>query len=153
MLAEIRWTPTRPIKKVHLQLRCYPSFFTAHFKRNGARRVAAPTHTWKQGERPETHAGRPLVPWSTMTRCSTWLARKATDRAPCCSCPNRWSAAPLAVGSYSVETGLDLKPEAGQVRLALWDFKGKPNAEALAQMKRHAARLSRRIGQGPTSAA
>jgi len=45
----------------------------------------------------------------------------------------------VSIGGYAVQTRLDLKPEAGEARLALYDLSGMTNADAEAYLRSHAA--------------
>jgi len=49
------------------------------------------------------------------------------------------SGGKVVIGDYSEDTTADLKPEAGHVRFALYDFAGSTNAEAEGYLKAQAA--------------
>lgn len=136
----LRWQP-RPghsVTTAALRLTCYPSFFTSARQRIGARHCATP--------RVDCAEGQPLTLDPVL---DTWLyyydavfdmARGEGD-GPCAFmiAPGAVKGGAVEITGYPVQTTIDLRPESGEARLALWDFAGKTNADARAYLDANAA--------------
>jgi hypothetical protein len=66
---------------------------------------------------------------------------KGEGRGPCAAiiAPEAIAGGKVAIGDYSEDTTVSLKPEVGHVRFALYDFAGSTNAEAEAYLKAQTA--------------
>jgi len=139
VLALLKWTP-RPgatIRTVVVRLRCYPSFFTAARHRQGERHCQTPRTDEREPNVLE------LQPQDTYLYYydAVFDVARGEGEGPCAVvvAPAAVAGGRVQIGDYAVMTDLDLKPEAGETRFALYDFTGLKNAEAEAYLKGHAA--------------
>jgi len=134
LLCEIAIDPRQPLKSVSVGLRCYPSFFTSHHKRVGARIIQTPSTLIAEGER------------ATVPTADNWWALYADKvfdvgigegQGPCAMLlpPDEASEIRFAPGGYAVDTAITYSPETRRMHFAFWDLKGKTNAEALARVR------------------
>lgn len=138
LLSQVTCTPKegRDVESIEVLLRCYPSFFTSHHRRQGDRTLITP--------RTESHepAAVPLEP-----AADTWLlyqdgvfdpARGEGD-GPCAMMflPDQIAGGTVQLTSYPVNTTLKALPGVRRLRFAFWDFSGRTNAEALALLREH----------------
>lgn len=141
ILGHLRWRP-RPganVETVVVELRCYPSFFTAARNRQGERHCATPRVDRKEGE-----------PLEIVPEQDTYLyyydavfdVAKGEGGGPCAAMvvPGPLTGGAVYITDYPVITRLDLAPQAGEARLGLYDFTGLSNAEAEAYLKQNGAR-------------
>mgnify|MGYP005836410787 CR=1 FL=1 len=140
VLALLSWWPRegKTVESVRVWLNCYPSFFTAARNRQGERHVTTPRTDQQE---PTTLT---LVPAD-----DTWLfyhdrifdVAKGEGEGPCATLldPTNVQAGRVNISYYAVRTELDLRPDAGAARLALYDFKGQTNADAEAYLRDHGA--------------
>jgi hypothetical protein len=140
VLALLSWRPRagKTVDSVRVWLTCYPSFFTAARNRQGERHVMTPRTDERE---PETLT---LVPAE-----DTWLfyhdrvfdVAKGEGEGPCATLldPVNVQAGRVMISDYAVRTELDLNPQAGEARLAFYDFKGQSNADAEAYLRAHGA--------------
>ncbi len=138
LLCEIAVEPREPVASVVLKLRCYPSFFTAHHKREGARRVKTPAALVEEGEPQTLAAGEN---WYALYYDEVFDVARGEGEGPCAVMLSGDPAHEITIspGGYSVETTIAYPPETRRVRLALWDFKALSNADALARLETGAA--------------
>jgi len=139
VLANLVWKPTAgaTIDSVRVQLTCYPSFFTAARNRAGERHCMTPRIDQTE---PTTLELQP--------ESDTWLyyydavfdVAKGEGDGPCAALvgPEGVQGGRVEIGGYAVQTHLDLKPEAGDARLAFYDFSGLTNAAAEAYLRANA---------------
>jgi len=139
VLADLVWNPTPGAspKTVAVRLTCYPSFFTASRHRAGARHC----------QTPRTDLPQPQV-LELVSAEDTWLyyydttfdVAKGEGGGPCAAlvAPAGVAGGRVQIGDYAETTDLTLTPEAGEARLAFYDFTGRTNAEAEAYLKQHA---------------
>lgn len=134
LYCEISLDPKQEIKSLAVGLRCYPSFFTSWYKRDGARRIQTPTATIRQGEQAKLPA---RDHWWALYSDDVFDVAKGEGEGPCAMMylPGQPSEVTYAPGSYAVDTTLVYPPSTRQLRLAFWDLKGATNAEALARMQ------------------
>jgi len=140
VLALLTWTPRAgaTIKTLAVRLRCYPSFFTAARHRQGERHCQTPRTDEREPNVLE------LQPAQDIYLCyydAVFDVARGEGDGPCAVvvAPDAVAGGRVQIGDYAVMTDLDLKPEAGQTRFALYDFTGLKNAEAEAYLKGHAA--------------
>jgi hypothetical protein len=140
VLAYLVWKPKpgATIKTVAVRLRCYPSFFTAARHRQGERHCQTPRIDKRE---PETLELEPAKDTYLYYYDAVFDPAKGEGDGPCAAvvAPEGVPGGRVQIGDYAVMTTLDLKPEAGQCRFALYDFTGLKNAEAEAYLKAHAA--------------
>jgi hypothetical protein len=141
VLAHLTWKakPGVALKTVAVHLTCYPSFFTAARHRTGERHCRTP----------RTDLAEPKV-LDLVPDKDTFLyyydtvfdVAKGEGDGPCAAlvAPAAVAAGRVRITGYPVITELDLKPEAGEARLAFYDFAGRKNAEAEAYMTEHGER-------------
>ncbi len=148
VLAELVWRPRADaaVETVALRLTCYPSFFTTARQRTGERHCRTP--------RVDMAEGQPLklVPGE-----DAWLyyydrvfdVANGEGDGPCAVLldPSAVTAGSVSIGGYAVTTAVDLDPEAGRTRLALYDFTGLSNADAGEYMEQHAADDQARLAE------
>jgi len=140
VMAHLVWKP-RPqaaVKRVVVRLVCYPSFFTSARHRQGERHCQTPRIDKHE---PETLALVPERDACLYFYDKVFDTAKGEGDGPCAAivAPQAVQGGQVQIGGYAVTTELRLKPEAGQARLAFYDFTGRTNAEAEAYLKAHAA--------------
>jgi hypothetical protein len=133
LYCEIAIEPKQEIKSVELQLRCYPSFFTAAAHREGARRIRTPATLIEQGKQVSLPTSDN---WWAVYYDEVFDVAKGEGDGPCALLLPPEEAREIAfnAGSYGVDTRIAYPAQTRKIRLALWDFKGKTNAAALAGM-------------------
>jgi hypothetical protein len=139
LLCEIALEPKEAIKDLRVQLRCYPSFFTAWHKRDGDRKIRTPAATLNQGQRVELPAAKH---WYAVYNDTVFDVARGEGDGPCAALfsPEAVRTVKFDVGSYGVGTELVCRPDARSIRLAVWDFKKVTNEAALASFRRSAAK-------------
>jgi len=140
VLADFRWRP-RPgatIKSVAVELRCYPSFFTAARHRNGDRHCGTPRTDAPQDQTLQLVPGADTYLYYYDT---VFDPAKGEGDGPCAAlvAPDGLTGGRVVVGSYAVITTLDYRPDAGAARLGFYDFSGSTNAAADEYLKTHGA--------------
>ena len=135
LLCEVAIEPKGAVRDLRLLLRCYPSFFTAWHKRDGARRVATPTRTVEQGQRIELPAAQH---WRAVYYDTVFDVARGEGDGPCAALwlPEQVQTVKLDVGSYAVTTELRCRPDARAVRIAFWDLRQQANAPVLERFAR-----------------
>ena len=140
VMADLVWKPRSPatVKNVAVRLVCYPSFFTAARHRQGERHCQTPRVDKRE---PETLALVPERDAYLYFYDKVFDTAKGEGDGPCAAlvAPQAVQGGQVQIGGYAVITELRLRPEAGQARLAFYDFTGRTNAEAEAYLKAHAA--------------
>ncbi len=140
VLAYLVWKPKpdTTIKTVAVRLRCYPSFFTAARHRKGERHCQTPRIDQQEPETLELDAAKDAYLYYYD---AVFDPARGEGDGPCAALltPEGLQGGRVAIGDYAVMTTLDLKPDAGQYRFALYDFTGLKNAEAGAYLKAHYA--------------
>ncbi|MBT3381338.1 MAG: hypothetical protein HN742_20275 [Lentisphaerae bacterium] len=134
LICEIAIDPKTEVKTLAVKLRCYPSFFTSWRKRVGARRIQTPGGIVMEGER-KTFPGEES--WWAVFYDDVFDPGRGEGEGPCALLVD---PAPMreirhTPTGYPVETVLSCTPDTRRVRLALWDFRGKDNATALARIR------------------
>lgn len=131
---EIALEPRQPIKSVGLRLNCYPSCFTHARQRDGARRIRTPATLVQQGQNVAVPADKN---WWAFYYDEIFDVAKGEGEGPCglMLLPEEATEISFRPGSYGVGNEIKYPAATGRMRLALWDFKGKTNAESLARMR------------------
>ena len=139
LLCEIALEPKEEVRELRVVLRCYPSFFTSWFKREGARRVATPSATLEQGQNVSLDAAKH---WYAVYYDTVFDVARGEGEGPCAMllAPEGVETVKFRVGSYAVDTELVCRPEARAVRLAFWEFPQVANGSALAAFRAGAGR-------------
>lgn len=141
LMTDLRWSPREgaALKTVTVELRCYPSFFTAARHRDGARRCRTPRTEAVQGAKLQIAVGEDG--WLYYYDEVFDVARGEGD-GPCAAlaAPEGLIGGSVDVGSYAVNTLLDYDPAAGRARLGFYDFTGKTNAQAGDYLAQNGAR-------------
>jgi len=140
VLADFVWKPTPgvAVQSIGLQLTCYPSFFTAARHRQGERHCRTPRVDQAQ---PTTLTLDPAQDTYLYYYDAVFDVAAGEGDGPCAAlvAPAGVAGGRVLIGDYAVQTELDLKPEAGEARLAFYDFAGLTNAEAGGYLKEHGA--------------
>jgi len=141
VLAHLMWKP-KPgvaVKTVAVHLTCYPSFFTAARHRQGERHCRTPRTDMAEPKALDLVPEKDTFLYYYDT---VFDVAKGEGDGPCAAlvAPAGVAAGRVRIGGYAVITELDLKPDAGEARLAFYDFAGKKNAEAAAYMTEHGER-------------
>ncbi len=134
---EIALEPRQELTEITVRTRCYPSYFTSHFKRVGARRIQTSGIKVKEGESIDAPASDS---WWMVYYDEVFDVARGEGHGPCAMLidPAEASSTRFAPGGYAVETLVRYRPDARRLHLAFWDFKGKTNAYALAYFRRDA---------------
>ena len=139
VLALLVWHPKEgaTINTVGVRLTCYPSFFTAARNRKGERHCRTPRID--QAE-PTTLTLESEQDTYLYYYDAIFDVASGEGDGPCAAlvAPAGVAGGKVAIGDYAVQTEIDLKPEAGEARLAFYDFTGLKNAEAENYLSTHA---------------
>ena len=134
LYAQVLLEPKVEIKSVRLSVRCYPSGFVSDAERH----VLTPTRDLAQGERAELDIADE---WWTLYYDRIYDAGyiSPTHRGvgPCAMLwlPGQTDKAGFTVGSYGIETALTLKPVLRDFRFVFFDYAGKKNEAAKADLR------------------
>ncbi|HID07671.1 MAG TPA: hypothetical protein EYP10_11065, partial [Armatimonadetes bacterium] len=111
MLVEITVERKAKITSIEVFARCYPSFFTAWYKRTGARRILTPTSLIKQGERVTLPAKQN---WWLVYYDEVFDVARGEGDGPCAMLfiPEDAIDITLNCGSYAVDTTVRFRPTA-----------------------------------------
>ncbi len=144
LATEITIDPKQEITRIAIALRCYPSFFTAHHKRDGARRIKTPSALIEQGNK--TTLPAPDNWWAVYYDEVFDVANGEGD-GPCAVLmpPGEASEISFDPGSYAVSTSITYPPQTRTIHLAFWDFTGATNAEALTRVETGAEHVGRML--------
>lgn len=148
VMGHLVWKP-RPqaaVKSVVVRLTCYPSFFTAARHRRGDRHCQTPRIDKNE---PETLELAPDKDTYLYFYDTVFDVAKGEGDGPCAVlvAPDAVQGGRVHIGDYAVVTELTLRPEAGQARLAFYDFAALKNAEAEAYLKAHATEDLARLAE------
>ncbi len=146
LACEVAAQPAKDLKDLSLTFRCYPSFFTGWFKRDGWRQVTGPAALVEQGKTADVDPARDS--WLLYQDTVFDVAKNPKDsEGPCALLylPEQVQSVRVAPSSYPVTTDLTVKPAAGKVRFAVWEFPKKTNADALQRMRSGAAAVLERL--------
>jgi len=139
VLALLVWHPRegKTVTSVRVQLTCYPSFFTAARNRKGERHCRTPRI---DDTEPNTLTLEPEQDTYLYYYDAIFDVANGEGDGPCAALlsPKAVAGGKVAIGNYAVQTEIDLKPEAGEARLAFYDFTGLKNAEAENYLTAHA---------------
>ena len=138
LFCEIGLDPAVEVTGLQLGLKCYPSFFTSHYHRDGWRRVTTPTHEAEQGTRLQV---QPADDWWLAFTDDVFDPAKEADSWGGCAVlfdPEQIAGGSVQLGSYAVTGSLSVHPDRRNVRLIFWDFNKRPNAEAIKQLRESA---------------
>lgn len=131
---EVTIDPTAEITKLDVDLRCYPSYFTAAYNRDGARRIQTPSTVIEQGD---SQKGPLAEHWWAFYYDEVFDVEKGEGSGPCAMLvePVEGATIEYSPGSYAVGTSISFPPETRTLRFAFWDLKGSTNAEALENVR------------------
>jgi len=139
LFAQVLLEPKVEIQSVRLAVRCYPSAFVSDAQRH----VLTATRDLAQGERAELDIGSE---WWTLYYDRIYDAgyTSPTHRGvgPCglLWLPEQTEKAGFTVGSYGIETMLTLKPAGRDFRFVFFDYAGRKNDAAQADLRGRAQR-------------
>lgn len=144
LATEITIDPKQEITSIGLLLRCYPSYFTSHHKRVGARRIKTPSAIIAQGNKTTLPAAEN---WWAVYYDEIFDTANGEGEGPCAVLMPPGEASEIAFdpGSYAVSTSITYPPETRTIHLALWDFRGATNAEALKRVETGAEQVSQML--------
>jgi len=135
-MARIQWKPRVgvTIKTVVAELRCYPSFFTAARRRNGERHCVTPRIDTPE---PQTLQIDPATDAWLLFKDNVFDVANGEGDGPCAALldPRTIAGGRVSVGGYAVMTTLDCRPDAGDMRVGLYDFTRWTNAQAESFLK------------------
>lgn len=134
---EVTIEPLEVITSLSVMLRCYPSFFTSAYKRDGARRIQTPSLPVEEG----TSAEGPLSDnWWAFYYDEIFDVAKGEGAGPCAmlTVPVEGATIRYDPGSYAVGTVITYPPETRMLRFAFWDYRGFTNADALSDLRAQA---------------
>jgi hypothetical protein len=140
VLGYLVWKP-RPgatVQSVALRLTCYPSFFTAARQRKGERHCRTPRVDVAE---PQTLELVPDQDTYLYYYDAVFDVARGEGDGPCAAmvAPQSVQGGRVAITDYPVLTAIDLKAEAGEARLAFYDFTGLTNEQAADYLNTHAA--------------
>lgn len=138
LFCEIGVDPAVEVASLQLGLRCYPSFFTSHYHRDGWRRVRTPTREAEQGDELQL---QPAADWWLAFTDDVFDPAKEGDSAGGCAVlfdPEQIESGAVQLGSYAVTGSLSVRPDRRNVRLIFWDFNKRPNDGAVAGLRKSA---------------
>ncbi len=139
LFAQVLLEPKVEIQSVRLALRCYPSAFVSDAQRH----VLTATRDLAQGERAELDIGSE---WWTLYYDRIYDAgyTSPTHRGvgPCglLWLPEQTAKTGFTVGSYGIETILTLNPTGRDFRFVFFDYAGRKNDAAQADLRGRAQR-------------
>ena len=140
--------PKTEIKSLRVVLRCYPSAYVTNFDRH----VLTPVRDIAQGERAELDMARE---WWLLYYDRVFDAGHASStRTGVGPCSALWpgsqtSKVRFTVGSYGTDTAMGLKPKLRDFRFVFFDYAGKKNATATADLRQRAEGLLRELATFP----
>jgi hypothetical protein len=148
LACELALRPTQEIKSLNLSFRCYPSFFTTWFHRDGWRQVVGPTTVTEQDKPAQLDPVKDN--WLLYQDTVFDVAKNPTDSAGPCALlylPEQLTSVQVAPGSYAVGTEVAVKPDVRNLRFAVWEFPQKTNAQVLAELRQTAPQVTARLRQ------
>jgi hypothetical protein len=134
---EVAIDPKQEIKSLGLRLTCYPSYFTHYNRREGARRIQTPKTLVLQGQQLTLPA---RDNWWGLYCDEIFDVANGEGEGPCglLLMPEEAGEITLQPAGYAVGTQITYPPQTRRIHLALWDFKGQTNAQALARLRQGA---------------
>lgn len=138
LLLQVDCEPKVEVKSLALRLLAYPAFFTGWHHRPGARRVLTPTVTVEEGQRQDL---KPDDGWYAVLYDEVFDSVKGEGKGPCGLVVEPTGVAKIhyAPSSYPVLVTITAEPGCRRLKLALWKFANRPNAEAIAEFPAKAA--------------
>jgi len=139
LFCEIGLDPAVEVTGLQLGLKCYPSFFTSHYHRDGWRRATTAEREVEQGT---TLDIQPTEEWWLAFTDDVFDPAKEAESWGGCAVlvdPEQIAGGSVQLGSYAVTGSLSVDPAQRNVRLIFWDFSKRPNAEAIKQLRESAA--------------
>jgi hypothetical protein len=145
LAAEIAVQPAKELRNLDVYLRCFPSFFTSAYKRDGWRQVIGPATTIEQGQTQKLDPAKD--PWLLYQDRVFDVAKEKDSNGPCAALwlPEQIKSLQVAPASYPVPTSISAKPEVRSLRFAFWEFPKKTNADALKLLQQTAPQVSDRL--------
>jgi hypothetical protein len=140
LYAQVLLEPKVEIQSVRVAVRCYPSAFVS----DADRHVLTPTRDLAQGERAALDVANE---WWTLyydrIYDAGYVSATHSGVGPCAMLwlPDQTEQAGFTVGSYGIETVLTLKPAWRDFRFVFFDYAGKKNESAQADLRERAQTL------------
>ncbi|MBL7040915.1 MAG: hypothetical protein ISR77_19935 [Pirellulaceae bacterium] len=138
--AQALFEPKQAITSVQVATRCYPSGFT----QDGRRHVQTAKRDFAQGDRAVLDVENE---WWTLyydrVYDAGYIGTTRTGVGPCAMLwiPSQSEKVGFTVGSYGIETVIDLKPAQRDFRFVFFDYAGKKNEAAKADLRGRAQTL------------
>lgn len=139
LFCRVELDPNEPIRSVEVRLSCYPSYFTSHNQRHGARRIRTPAAVVEEGKTATLPA---RANWWALYYDEVFDTARGEGEGPCAMLmlPGQAEETSFKPGGYGVGTTIRYPAGTRRLDLIFWDFKGMTNAEALARMQSGAAK-------------
>ncbi len=140
LFAQVQLEPKVEIKSAHIAVRCYPSAFVSH----AGRHVLTAKRDLAQGEWADLNVAEE---WWTLYYDNVYdtgyISAQHTGAGPCAVLwiPTQTEKAGFTVGSYGIETAFTLKPDLCEFRFVFFDYAGKTNEVAKADLRGRAPAL------------
>ncbi len=140
LLAQVLLEPKVEIKSVRISVRCYPSAFVSH----AGRHVLTSKRDLAQGERADLNVADE---WWTLYYDDVYdagcVSAQHTGAGPCAVLwlPAQTEKAGFNVGGYGIDTVFQLQPELRDFRFVFFDYAGKTNDVAKADLRKRAPAL------------
>lgn len=140
LYTQVLLEPKQTITSVRVVTRCYPSGYIS----NSDRHVLTPTRDLAQGQRADLDVANE---WWTLyydrVYDAGYAGTAATGVGPCAMLwvPGQTEKAGFTVGSYGIETALDLKPAGRDFRFVFFDYAGQKNDASRADLQARAPAL------------
>lgn len=148
LYAQALLEPKQEIKTVRVSVRCYPSAFVS----NADRHVLTPVRDIPQGERAELDLAKEwwLLYYDRIFDAG-YVSPAATGVGPCSVL---WPGSQtdkvfFTVGSYGIDTHMDLKPQLRDFRWVFIDYEGTKNEAATADLRARADTLLSELATYP----
>jgi hypothetical protein len=144
LFTQVLLEPRGEIKTMRLALRCYPSAFVS----NADRHVLTPTRDLGQGGSVTLDIAKE---WWTLYYDRIfdegYISSSHSGAGPCALLwiPGQTEKARITVGSYSIDTVLDLRHVQREFRFVFFDFAGKKNEAARSDLQRRALALQHEL--------
>jgi hypothetical protein len=144
LYAQVLLEPKVETKSVRVAVRCYPSAFVS----DADRHVLTPMRDLAQGERAELDVANE---WWTLyydrIHDAGYISPTHSGVGPCAMLwlPSQTEKAGFTVGSYGIETVLTLKPDLRDFRFVFFDYAGKKNEAANADLRGRAKTLLQKL--------
>lgn len=140
--------PKEEVKSLRVVLRCYPSAFV----QDADRHVLTPTRDLAQGEKAELDLA--TENWLLYYDRIFDAGYASGNRRGVGGCSVLWPGsqaekAGFTVGGYGIDTSLNLKPQLRDFRFVFFDYNGKKNEAAMADLRGRADQLLRDLATFP----